>query len=299
MTKKSPGKIKRSVRNVLTPLALSIRDKVTPASDTNLLVLYIFFDRKKYPASFGNLEKILKFCGKNTVLKIDNAAVERKEKRESDRIIEINGDNTFWEFSAWKHALEYARSHLREKFTHVLFVNDAFLNQSEIGRDLVFHSRIFNRYSLEQIDDGVLGIVSSAPGNHVIRGHAINHWLKTSMFCMPYRFAEKLTFASLSPEEIESVVAPWNDGQTISKPNPLMNDEFRAFVDEWLFRRWPGRVKPSPQSWKFLQGKLVAIINERLLTAQVRALGAQVYVSKGGGVLGKTSLSRYGLEKDR
>lgn len=266
----------RSLRSQISEQLLGLRCRLDPKPAPRLLVLYLFADTRKYPDSFASLRSILRHCGNSFVVKIDNFSRHEKVITLDDQTLEISGDNSSWEFSGWKTGMAYARTHLAGKFDYVLFINDAFLNLSDRGRDLDYYRKTLNQFTIRSIKSDALGDAYATKQTHVIKGLPVNAWIKSSLFCLPYHVAAQLKFTYISPDEMDIIVPGDFHPDRFTQPNPLMNEEFRSFVEDWLLNRWQWKVRPQAENWGFLKAKLKAIVNERLLTADIKSFGCRI-----------------------
>lgn len=266
----------RGLRSRISEQILSLRCRFDPNPVPRLLVLYLFADTKKYPGSFASLQSILRYCGDAFVVKIDNFSLHEIDRRLEDNTVEISGENSSWEFSGWKKGMAYARTKLAEKFDYVLFINDAFLNLSDRGRNLDYYRKTVNQFTIRSIKSDALGDAYATTQNHIIKGKIVNAWIKSSLFCVPYHVATQLKFTYIAPEEIDLIVPGDFRPDHFTQSNHIVNEEFRLFVEDWLLNRWQWKVRPQAENWKFLKAKLGAIINERLLTAELKSLGCRI-----------------------
>ena len=276
----------RTLIAVMSRTILRAQHVLYPRNRNKLLVLYLHADANRYPHSYSQLRRLLELCGESFVVKIDNFATHSRVISSDWNTVGIAGDNSFWEFSGWKKGLSFAQQKLAGDFSHVLFVNDAFLNKTNQGSDLTYYRRLFNRINIVKIGKDVLGDVSSAPGRHILRGCQVNRWIKSSIFCVSYDTALQLPLNHLSEELLDEIIPSKFRPGPLLNPHPWLNDEFRDFVKEWLTIRWQWRLTINEQNWPLLRGKVAAIINERLLTIDLERLHCRLLTAKSGRHLG-------------
>ncbi len=243
----------------------------------NLFVLYLFADTDKYPNSFLCLQRILsRIMGvRITIVKINNFASDVYEQRLSDDVYEISGDNEYWEFSGWKKGVEYLKQKGIED-ANVLFVNDAFLNKSDVSVDYYFFKELLNTVTLNNIK-GYIGQVWDKRANkegkkYSLRNCDASRWLQTHFFVLPFEIAASLRFTYLTDEEINAIL-PMNYVGKLFLDTDVLSEDLKNFLMDWITINWHDAQVPSKDNWRFLRSKLVAILNERLLSVELEARG--------------------------
>jgi hypothetical protein len=157
----------------------------------------------------------------------------------------------------------------------VLYVNDACLNYRSHGWDETFFRMRFDDRSIARADRALLGMVNRAPSKHVLFGRDVSTWVKTNFFCLPLSLAQSLPWTFLDDATLARLLPAAYDG-TIVNPTDDMNEDLRLFLTRWMTELWHRSTPASAETWPFLRQKLIAILNERMLTSHLRENGHTV-----------------------
>lgn len=270
--------ISNSVKSLLRPalIELSLLLNRSYAEPPKILVLYLYADKCRYPNTLPSLRNLLRHLGDVRLVAINNFGTEEGERQLDGGGIEISGDNEYWEFSGWKKGLEYASAKYGDEMDFVLFVNDAFLNMSSQGKDIHYYKKRFNRMSIQKFGCHAMGDISWVKERQEINGIQVNRWIKSSIYCTSYQDASRLKFVYLTDDQIESIVPKVPQTGRLILPNDILCDNLRLFLEDWLLRQWQWRVTLSDQSWSLLRSKVTAIINERLVSADLISQGRKL-----------------------
>lgn len=197
------------------------------------------------------------------------------EPRQTEEgIWEIGGDNSYREFSGWRKGLKFVEK-LGQPPNAVVFANDACLNYAHRGCDPLFFRMRFDNRSVAVSEQGLVGVVDHAPNQQVLLGHNVTSWVRSNFFCLPLKLATALPWVFI-PEDILNRILPLNYEGAVLSATPDTNENLREFLTVWITREWSWVTQPSAETWPILRKKVVAILNERMLTASVRALGYDV-----------------------
>ncbi len=215
-----------------------------------------------------------------SLLLVDNVREGDWRHEISGDVLQIGGDNSAWEFSAFDRGLEVL-AEWRPETELVVLVTDAFQAYGEEYVDL--------------IDDGVVesasrlgacvGWMDSFGFEECRIGElAYDTWIRTSfVFLPPAALArvrplaadlEPLNLFSGSPE------APF-------LPDARVSENLRQLLLEWLTthelaqprlaERWHSRFELTGETLAFFQAKVGSILREHLLSARLRAAGVPCY----------------------
>ena len=243
-----------------------------------LVVLYLYADTKKYPDTFERLHKrILKhILGFDiTIIKIDNFDESKKEKRLSKGIFDIGGDNSFWEFSGWAKGIKFAIENNYQADV-ALFVNDAFLNQSHRDKYEFQYITRFNTISLYDLSNQIVGFVDDYfDSKFELLGHDVSNWIRSNIFALPFKIASQIQFPYLSHHEIDRLVPLQFCGEVFKESAP-MNQALRKFLNYWILSGWQQSRPINQENWQFMRAKLIAILNERMLTVSIRKMNLRI-----------------------
>lgn len=256
---------------------------MTPDS-SRVLVLFVGFDRIRYARAHAAITSLVgEFApGQATLVRIDNAHESLDPRETGPNEFAIGGDNASWEFSGWQRGLDFAIAR-GIAFDHVVFVNDAFLN-GELGPEpfgLLEIRELLNPYTLAQLQTGLLGRVDLNRFPVVIDGLDAGRWVRSCAFAMDRSTAEGIRLVAVDPAGAERFL-PRDFSKELLLPDAPVNREFADFLVRWISTRWRRAQQVDASNWPFIRGKLTAILNERLLTARLRAKG--VPICEGGPV---------------
>jgi hypothetical protein len=254
---------------------------MTPDS-SKVLVLFVGFDRTRYARAHAAITTLVgEFArGQATLVRIDNAQESLAARETGPYEFTIGGDNTSWEFSGWQRGLDFAIAR-GIAFDHAVFVNDAFLN-GERGQEpfgLVEIRALLNPHTLAQLQTGLLGRIDFNRFPVVIDGLDAGHWVRSCAFAMDRSTAEGIRLAAVDRADADRFL-PREFSNALLLPDAPVNREFAEFLTRWISMRWRRAQQVDASNWPFIRGKLTAILNERLLTARLRANGVPIW---GGG----------------
>lgn len=208
------------------------------------------------------------------VVVVDNALPAGFIEPTAQRIL-IGGDNSAWEFTGFDCGLRFAGSRIWQ-YDLVHFATSAF-------------NMLYTAY-LDRFAEPVLALAARHP---VTIGHIdcynepvevldfrVQHWMRSCFFFVRPCEAKALdSFAALT------------DGRAFfsgDPDQPFLNDapiseNYRRYIVDWLTGedigqggRWHSRFSLTKETLKFFEGKTLAILNEQLLSARIRALGCGI-----------------------
>ena len=242
----------------------------------NLVVLYVYADSQRYPKAYRYLCRLIRRIRgfEVTIVKVDNFNEGKEVTKEGYNVYDIGGDNTYWEFSGWRKGLTFLDETGIEADV-VLFVNDSFLNRSKSGYDLGYYKNRINTFSLFNLKDEALGKVDYHDELETFLGHDVSSWIRSNIFAVPKNVVDKLDFPFMDNKTIDKIF-PKKFSGNIFKDTDLLSSNLKRFMEIWITLRW-ARVEPgSAKNWPLLRCKLIAILNERLLTSSLRRENAKI-----------------------
>ncbi len=252
-----------------------------PASDRiRLSVIFLQYDRQKYSRSFERLVSL--FAGfkslDSLVVVVDNANPGYWQHEVSDRIVQIGGDNSAWEFSAFDRGLEFLAA--RDRPTDIYaFVTDAFLAYGDDYLELIDEATL--RYCLEL--HSPVGWIDSFMQDLGACGYSYRDWMRTSLFFLPAQLLPEITPLT-TPLEPEAIFGPTADSP-FSESTPL-STRLREHLLAWLTKEesditlnevWHSQLELTDRSFDFFKAKTTAILREHLLSARLQAKGIACY----------------------
>lgn len=241
-----------------------------------LAVLYVYANSQRYPKAYGYLCRLIRRIRgfEVTVVKIDNFNENKEVRKENHNIYDIGGDNTYWEFSGWRKGMAF----LQEKHIEpdlVMFVNDAFMNRSEGGRDYKYYKSRVSTLTLFRLKDSVLGLIDNRNTVEILLGYNVSSFIRSNIFVVPYSIAKKLHLTFITDKIIDDIFPRKYSGRILNDTNKL-NSNLRRFLESWITQRWDQARTVTSENWGFLRSKLIAILNERLLTAKIKELDIRI-----------------------
>ena len=200
-------------------------------------------------------------------------------------VFQINGSNDSWEFSAWDEGVHFVRSKNTLKEDDIfIFANDTFCFHREWNLMTRFafvsgFKKLINR-------NYFVGHDNSANKKFTVLGKPVENWVSTYLFGMRYDMVNKIgSFdkASSYKEEINI------QEQCIKIKN--CSDTFNFHLTQWFFPKdkLKGWYNTKHVQTLILKMKIVAIMNEKLLTNSVTEHFGEVYCVYSG-TLGKLCL---------
>ena len=243
-----------------------------------LAVLFVYADNKRYPKAYRCLCRLIRRIRgfEVTVVKIDNFNEGKEVTKEGYNVYDIGGDNSYWEFSGWRKGLTFL-DEIGIEADVVLFVNDSFLNRSKSGYDLGYYKNRINTFSLFNLKDEALGKVDYHDESEIFSGNDVSSWIRSNIFAVAKNVVDKLDFPFMDNKTID-IIFPKKFSGNIFKDTDLLNSNLKRFMKIWINSRWARAEPGSAKNWPLLRCKLIAILNERLLTSSLRRENAKIYL---------------------
>ena len=245
-------------------------------NEINVTVIFVQYDTNKYPGSFELFKRKIEASTVNSNLKItyvvvDNFADSVFELRKDENLHLISGENGEWEFSGWDRGVKYI---LRRGSTpDVLhFANDAW---QAYGWTLLDKISIFNvALSLKKSPLQVVGQIDSKGFPMYINKFDGGEWICTNNYFMsPHVYSMLRQLTSFTSDELDEIVpVKYEAGIYFSQPS-ILSASYQNMVLNWLLDEWHGKFKLSEPAWPKFRLKILAMLNESMLTARIKGLG--------------------------
>lgn len=255
-----------------------------------VIALFLQYDTEKYPCALHYFKKYLNGINNAEIqiITIDNSLENEHFEQVAENEIKINGDNSLWEFSGWQAGLKYIYDN-KIDYDVVIFANDSFLAPAGGNTDL---SGLINDEAIENAykQNAMVGQFVSIGEGISINGIYIYNYARTHCFllnrkivekirCLPtvdYDFlnkciSEKPDISSFKFENIEKLIIDGSLEKLYFKADAPLSKNFMKFIIEHLTQRWHSKMNVF-ENWELFRGKILAYLNEMLLTAKVREL---------------------------
>lgn len=272
------------LRSKVRDVARDVQDRILfgldrirrPNENLRIAVLFVYADVKAYEHSAEALTEVFRMHPPyiSPVVRIDNFNPDKEVTQIDEQTWDIPGDNTWREFSGFEKGIRFV-----ETFENlpdvVVCVNDAFLNYARWGADVRYFRRLFNPIVLREAQSALIGVhcVPDTPAkDHRLLGYDVSEWIRTNFFALPYSTAVDHLGPAVTEKEADELFDREWSGRMF-KPNNLCSKDFEEFQIEWMTRRWRWATTPDADNWQAMRMKLIAILNERMLTATIRAAG--------------------------
>lgn len=249
-----------------------MREEDAPA-DAGLVVVFCQHDPDRYPGAFDKLRRILAPLRPCLYVRVDNWREGRVSRRVAADLVEVEGDNSLHEFSAWTRGLEVCRESV-EAPGACLLVTDAFEAYGDDYEDLIDPATL----SFLLSENAAAGLVNRPGRRHpemVLLGRTLEFWLRTSFLLLPRAVVGSLgTLVTVA--DIDRFCPREYAGRAFRDDAPL-NAHYRAYLETWLTRHWHSAFELSGATWDRFREKVRSILNEHMLTGRLEGVGAVIY----------------------
>lgn len=152
-----------------------------PSDPIRLTVVFVQYDRKKYSRALDRMIAFLTgFEADYRIVIVDNAHPGTWMHQVCANIVQVGGDNSAWEFSAFDHGLDFLADSGRVSDVYG-FATDAFLADGDEYLDLIDDDCL--RYCLDL--EACVGWIDSFGEDHTAFGLRYRDWMRTSLFFVP------------------------------------------------------------------------------------------------------------------
>jgi hypothetical protein len=184
----------------------------------------------------------------------------------------LGGSNDFWEFSAWDQALAHVGDELH-KYDLVHLATSAFRALD------VDHLKFLDARLLATAVrlDAAIGHIDSYDEPVWLNGESSQYWLRSSWMFVPPAALQRLgsVIGVRNREQIFSGKAE----QPFRTDAPLSSN-YQQYLRDWLAGKgnatqilWHSPFELSKTTLGYFEGKVLAILNEHMLSARLRVLG--------------------------
>lgn len=240
-----------------------------------IVTLFVRHGTAAYPTALAELYSFFSRCLPDVhweLLLIDNSLPNEYYQSLSDQCTVIGGANSHWEFSAWDSGIRHLGKRLyRYDFVHL--VTSAF-------------NTLYTRF-LERIDARTLELIRG-------RGAAVGHidyydkpvymfgrnssaWLRSSFVFLPP--AEVALLDSFVGVQERDILFSDNPSSPFKRESPL-SFRYQRYLIDWLTGagtgqgiEWHSRFVLSSETFPRFRQKVLAIVNEHMLSVRLRAQG--------------------------
>jgi hypothetical protein len=185
----------------------------------------------------------------------------------------VGGDNRFREFSGWQKGVASINT-ISRNFDLILFANDMFLKPGES-----FLKDYANISLLKKANENkIIGRIDSTGQHYTAYGYDVSQWVCTNCFLAPMRAIEQLKdMVSVKDNLADFLPDTYPGPQTLPtsffKENAPINETYKAWLIEWLTKRWHSKFQIEEKAWDLFRIKVRNILNESLLTARLAEIG--------------------------
>lgn len=240
-----------------------------------LTVLFLTYPNDKYPNALTYLKHYLKKIKNHDVeiIVINNQETAHTfhpdiyNKKISDNITYIDGDNSIHEFSGWNKGLQYLNDSNND-FSSVLFVNDAFLAPSGYDSPLTIINDT-NVYECRKNNKIIGNILNAEPYEMIINDLKIEKYMRTHCFMLSRKIIEKLEYQLpiLDNEFINKCIS-----LEITYPYMLLNAPINSVAKNNITRNlqihWHSFFRPET-NWDLFRVKSLLLLNELYLYTKI------------------------------
>jgi hypothetical protein len=234
-----------------------------------IIVLFLQYDAEKYPCALHYFKKYLNLLNncEITIITIDNKIEMEYFKQISGNEIIINGDNTLWEFSGWQKGLEYIYKNNIE-YDGVIFVNDAFLAPAGGGSDL---SNIINDLAIKKCisKNMMVGQLAGENTNEFIGKIFISNYFRTHCFMLSKKIIETIQVIPTIDKTFLDMCINTKPSKKIFKKDSPLSRNLEKILILHITKWWHSKINIQ-NNWDLFRMKVLAILNEMLLTAKIR-----------------------------
>lgn len=240
-----------------------------------MIVLFVTYG-DEYSGSFDTLLNFLKNIDYKYEVIIINNSPYFKYKKYPYNIIEIEGDNSCWEFSAYDKGLQCIKVN-NIRYDAILFVNDSFMNNRIKG--IGGHpSTVINNESIYQCinnNKAVFTWLTTGPKYFELDGIDVSSWYRTNCFLLNRNHINTLTnIKTCDKMYIEKFISK-DLSKGYFKEDAPMNETLKQFIIWRLTENWhkPIIIEENKEIFKM---KTLAYFNEFFLTHRIRKANIDV-----------------------
>ncbi len=252
----------------------------SPDDRLKLSVVFLQFDRSKYTVALEKLVSLVTGLESvdSMIVVVDNANPGFWQHQLSDRIVQVGGDNSAWEFSAFDRGISFLATRNRPADIYA-FVTDAFLAYGDDYLELIDATTLKYCLGLRSC----VGWVDSFMQDLVACGYSYRDWMRTSLFFLPAELLPSIAPLA-TPFEPETIFGP--TAKTPFSASAPLNANLQQRLLAWLTKEetnaaldevWHSQMELTDNTFDFFKAKASAILREHLLSARLQSLGISCY----------------------
>ncbi|MEM7582928.1 MAG: glycosyltransferase family 4 protein [Acidobacteriota bacterium] len=245
-----------------------------------LSVVFVQYDRRKYRRALERLiGSLSRFESVDfRIVTIDNANPGPWYHEVSSDLIQLGGDNSAWEFSAFDRGVEFLSRHGLGTKVYA-FATDAFQAYGTSYLDLIDDRTLHDSLTLK----AAIGWIDSFGQDLALLDYRYREWMRTSLFFMPAELLKRCfpLQTAFDPRQIFGA----GPAQPFLPSAPI-SDNLRALLLAWLTtvptditlgEVWHSQFDLDDSNFDFFRHKVSAILREQLLSARMQAQGIPCY----------------------
>jgi hypothetical protein len=234
----------------------------------NISVVYLQYDKNKYPYSFQYITGCLnKIDAEISYIVVDNFNCNKSIEKFGNVHV-IGGDNTNWEFSGWQKGFEYTRGNINSDL--IIFCNDSLRSYRHKMLELEHLKKMLERATKEKLFVGKIDRVAEVDFDFM--NYNLSEWICSNVFAAAPCAFENILIDSSIEFDIDSIAG---DVDTFLG-NDNMGINLRKHIYNWLSFGWHSKFNVR-ENIELFKHKTKAILNEKLLTAKMRENGYYLY----------------------
>ena len=242
-------------------------------------VIFVQYDTNKYPDSFDKFRRKVELnIDENNIevnyVVVDNSLDLKVEKKNSNNLYFISGDNKEWEFSGWDRGISYVTANLpMPDVFH--FANDAWFAYGWTLLDQIAIQDIAS--SIRRLPFQIVGQVDSKGYPMHLMDLDVSEWICTNnYFTSPIAYSMLGKLTSFTSENLGEIVPQIYERGVYFKESSALSVSYKDMILNWLLKEWHGKFEPNEVSWPVFRMKILAMLNESMLTARARIAGCKI-----------------------
>jgi len=234
----------------------------------NISVVYLQYDKNKYPYSFQYITGCLNKIDANiSYIVVDNFNCN-KSNEQFGNVHVIGGDNTNWEFSGWQKGFQYTRQNIDSDL--IIFCNDSLRSYRHKMLELEHLKKMLDRATSEKLFVGKIDRVAEVDFDFM--NYNLNEWICSNVFAAAPCAFDVVTIDNSSMFDIDSIAGDVDR----FLGNDKIGINLRKHIYNWLSYCWHDKFNVR-ENIELFKHKTKAILNEKLLTAKMRENGYHLY----------------------
>lgn len=238
-----------------------------------IITVLLSFYPENLDKSLGILIKLNScFEGRKLIIVVNNNG-PLKELRKTEDIVQIEGDNRFWEFSGWDKAIEYiSQRNIITDDSKIVFANDTIgAHRFFTLLDIIAYYKAIK--VMPKNMPCMIGELNTFNENFSIDSIQADSWISTYLFAVNTKFLQNIRrTVSVENFGIELIRSEKNINGIFNLIGVEVSKNLLYHINNWLFPKkkyygWYGAEKIRLGDDILLYGKLRSILNEKKLSA--------------------------------